>query len=331
NEPNLDFFFAPQRDGAGNSVSPARYRDLVNAAAASIHAVDSRSRVVAGALAPFGPPSGHMPLDFMRKVLCMSRGKAPRPVCTAKTTFDAWSHHPYTQGGPTHEAYWPDDASIGDLGEVRRLLRAAVRAGNVVHSRPVAFSVTEFSWETKAPDPQGVPARRHARWMSEGLYRMWANGVSLVTWWLLRDRPFPESSSQSGLYYCGARSTADDGGCWENPVAVDAAKPLAIRSLRFPFVAFPRRQGLFVWGRTPGSDRARVVIEARRSGVWRRLAVLRGNRHGIFTRVLRASAAGALVRARLAGRSDASLAFRAAPTRDVTLAHPFGCGGSLPC
>ncbi|MEX2464789.1 MAG: hypothetical protein WD428_02820 [Gaiellaceae bacterium] len=331
NEPNLWFFFEPQLDSAGNSLAPARYRELVNSAAASLHAVDARNRVVAGALAPFGPVGGHMPLDFMRKVLCMSRGKSPKRVCNAKTTFDVWSHHPYTQGGPRHQAYWPDDASMGDLGEIRRLLRAAVRAGNVVHSRPVAFWVTEWSWETSPPDPQGLQPRRHARWTAEALYRMWANGVSFVTWWLLRDRPFPEAVNQSGLYHCGSRSSADEDTCWLSPVAGDAAKPLTIRALRFPFVAFPRSRGLFVWGRTPGSDAARVVIEARISGTWRRLAVLRGNRHGIFTRVLRASAPGKLVRARLAGQSDASVAFRATPTRDVTLAHPFGCGGGLPC
>jgi hypothetical protein len=330
NEPNLDFFFMPQRDAVGSSVAPARYRALVNAAAASIHAVDARNRVVAGALAPFGPPSGHMPLDFMRKLLCMSRGKSPRPVCNAKTTFDVWSHHPYTQGGPRHQAYWPDDVSIGDLGEMNRLLRAAVRAGNVVHSRPVAFWVTEFSWETRPPDPQGVPLARHARWTSEALYRMWRSGVSLATWWLLRDRPFPAAVNQSGLYYCGARSTADDSVCWGSSVVGDAAKGRTIQALRFPFVAFPRSGGLFVWGRTPASKAGRVAVQVRFGSRWRTVARPRTDRYGIFMRTLRVGAGGRMVRARLL-RGEISVPFRAVRTRDVPLLHPFGCGGGLAC
>lgn len=330
NEPNLAIYFMPQRDGAGRSVAPTLYRELVNAAATSIHAVDPRNNVVAGVLAPFGPVEGHMPLDFMRKLLCMSGGKAPRPVCREKIAFDVWSHHPYTQGGPTHHAYWPDDVSLGDLGEMRRLLRAAVRAGNVVHSRPVPFWVTEFSWETSPPDRQGVPSRRHARWTAEALYRMWANGVSLVTWWLLRDRPFPQDFNQSGLYFCGQASLADEGTCQDGALAGDARKR-SFRAFRFPFVAFPRNGRLFVWGRTPAGEQARVLLQVKTARGWRRFAVLRANEHGIFTRTLRVSMAGRLVRARIVGRNDASLAFRAAPTRDVALAHPFGCGGGLPC
>ena len=330
NEPNLNYFLMPQYDEAGRSVAPALYRELVNAAAASIHGVDPRNNVVAGALAPFGPVEGHMPLDFMRKLLCMSRGKSPRPVCTAKTTFDVWSHHPYTQGGPAHHAYWPDDVSIGDLGEMRRLLRAAVRAGNVVHSRPVPFWVTEFSWETSPPDRQGVPSRRHARWTSEALYRMWANGVSLVTWWLLRDRPFPESYSQSGLFYCGRASLADEGSCAGAPLSGDARKG-SFRAFRFPFVALPRGGKVFVWGRTPNGRRGRVVVEAKVGRRWRRVAVLRTDQGGIFSRTVAGSVAGRSVRARLAGRKEASLAFRAKRTVDFPLLHPFGCGGGLEC
>lgn len=330
NEPNLDYFFWPQRDGAGNSVAPARYRDLVNSAAASIHAVDPGNRVVAGVLAPFGPPSGHMPLDFMRKLLCMSTGRVPRPVCGAKIAFDVWAHHPYTQGGPNHHAYWPDDVSIGDLGEMRRLLRAAVRAGNVVHSRPVAFWVTEFSWETRPPDRQGVPSRRHARWTSEALYRMWASGVTLVTWWLLRDRPFPASHYQSGLFFCGRASLADEATCADGPLSGDARK-LSFRAFRFPFVALPRGGKVFVWGRTPSGTPGRVVVEAKLGRRWRRIARLRTDAAGIFSRTVAGSIAGRPVRARLAGRTDASLAFRATRTVDVPLLHPFGCGGGLEC
>lgn len=331
NEPNLSYFFFPQHDPLGNSVAPAAYRDLVNAAAAALHAVDPRNNVVAGVLAPFGAPDGHMPLDFMRKLLCMSAGRTPQPTCGTRVEFDVWSHHPYTQGGPNHHARWPDDVSIGDLPEMRRLLQAAVRAGHVASSRPIAFWVTEFSWETNGPDPQGVQHRRHARWTAEALYRMWQSGVSLVTWWLLRDRPFPARVEQSGFFYCGRVTLQDEGSCDSESVSDDVRKRSA-RAFRFPFVAFPRNGRVFTWGRTPTSRAARVVVERQVGGSWRRVGTLRANRFGIFFATWRIFPQRAPWRARIARPGgETSLAFTLQRTRDIPLVHPFGCGGSLPC
>jgi hypothetical protein len=159
---------------------------------------------------------------------------------------------------------------------------------------------------------------------------MWANGVSLVTWWLLRDRPFPASHFQSGLFFCGAASLADEASCADGPVSGDVRKR-SFRAFRFPFVALPRGGKVFVWGRTPSGAPGRVVIEARLGRRWRRLVTVRADAGGIFSRRVAGSVAGRAVRARLAGKKDASLPFRATRTRDVALGHPFGCGGGLPC
>ena len=101
--------------------------------------------------------------------------------------FDIWSHHPYTSGGPTHRASNPDNVSIRELPRMRKVLRAGVRFKHIIHTGSVRFWVTEFSWDTNPPDPKGVPVDLHARWVSEALYRMWRAGVSLVTWFQLRD------------------------------------------------------------------------------------------------------------------------------------------------
>lgn len=330
NEPNLLGFLSPQRDALGNSVAPEHYRNMVNAAASGIHAADPRNMVGAGALAPFGTPDGHSPMDFTRKVLCMSGGPSPAPTCNIRVEFDAWSHHPYTSGGPNHHAFSADDVSIGDLPELRRLVRAAVRAGHVASTKRVTFWVTEFSWDTKGPDAGGVPHRRHARWTAEALYRMWSSGVTLVTWWLLRDRPYPAQMNQSGFYYCGRPTTKDDSTCENLPLTADVRK-LSFRAFRFPFVAFPRNGRLFVWGRTPFGRSGRVAIEVRTSGGWRRLATVAANRDGIFGRTLGVSAANRPVRARLVGKGDSSVPFVAKRTVDVPLTFPFGCGGGAPC
>ena len=193
--------------------------------------------VIAGGQSPFGGKDdyyvGASPLRFMRELLCMSAGDHPRPTCNAKVQFDIWAHHPYTAGGPTHKALNPDDVSLGDLPEMKRLLDAAVKAGHVVSPKHVRFWVTEFSWDSQPGDPKGVPARLHARWVSEGLYRMWQSGVSQVTWFNLRDSPL--ISGTDGFCQCGFWLRGPGG------LATDKRK-LSLEAFRFPFVAFTQRK-----------------------------------------------------------------------------------------
>ena len=145
------------------------------------------------------------PLKFMRQLLCLSAGKSPKAVCRKRVRFDVWAHHPYTSGGPMHHANGKDDVSLPDLWKMKVLLDAAVRTGNLASRGPVRFWVTEFAWDTSPPDPKGVPEQLHARWVAEALYRMWSQGVSLVTWFQVRDQPFTSSTPfQSGLYFRGA-------------------------------------------------------------------------------------------------------------------------------
>jgi hypothetical protein len=304
NEPNLSLFFSLRRGAQ-------RYRKLVNAAARRIHTAAWGNVVVAGGLSPFAEPPGQAisPLAFMRRVLCMTGRRDPRPSCAATSSFDVWAHHPYTSGGPSHSANRPDDVSLGDLALMHRLLRAAERAGHVRARGRARLWVTEFSWETKPPDPYGVPLRRHARWVAEAMYRMWRDGVSLVVWFQLRDSvvdwaPFGEA----GLFFKTTERYADE-----------RAKPTA-RAFAFPFVAVPENGRVTLWGRTPDSRRHLVAIERRSDGRWTLLARVRANSHGIF-RARRANLAGAVVRARVGG--SASLPYKAAPTRDRPV-NPFG-------
>jgi hypothetical protein len=327
NEPNLARFFQPQFSLTGQSAAPYNYHNMVNAAAAAIHAVNPANFVIAGATSPFGGAGEHTPLDFMRKVLCIGPGSPPQPICSTRIEFDAWSHHPYTQGGPTHHAWGPDNVSIGDLPEMRRVLNAAVRAGHVRSARPPELWVTEFSWDTKPPDPKGISSALHARWTSEALYRMWRAGVSHVTWWLLRDQPL-SSPFQSGFYFCGARTTADDGTC-NQTMTRDRRKP-SFRAFRFPFVAFARSRGVYTWGRTPFGRPARVVVERSAGSGWRRLGVLRTNQYGIFQRTWRGVSGRGVVRARIVrGERSRGFSLKRVPDRFIELT--FGCGGTTPC
>ena len=297
NEPNRDYFFMPQFEN-GRLVSPTLYRAMVNSFAAGVRAVSPTNVVVAGGLAPIGREGKPAPLRFMRAFLS-------QPV-----EFDVWAHHPYTSGGPTHKAAGRNDVSLGDLPEMRRVLRSAVRSGRVRSNGKVGFWVTEFSWDTKPPDPRALPMGLHARWTSEALYRMWKSGVSTVIWFKVQDDPLRATPYQSGFW------------------TVTGQRKRSFTAFRFPTVAFPQTAGIRVWGRTPTSRPGAVVVELKVGRKWRRLGTVRANGSGIFQKTYRTPYRRGHVRARFA--REASLPFSLTPVRDRYV-NPFGCGGYVRC
>lgn len=284
------------------------YRQLVNAFAASVH-TEPGNLVVAGGLSPFGISTAVAPLAFMRRLLCLSSDRSPRRTCSARVHFDIWSTHPYTAGGPTHAAYRSTDVSLGDLPEMKVVLDAAIRTGQIVSKQPVRFWVTEFSWDSAPPDPLGVPAALQGRWVAEALYRMWSAGVSLVTWFTLRDRTIQTSPYQSGLYF--------------HATSFARARPKpALTAFRFPFVAFANSNKISVWGRLPARASGSVIVEQRRASGWQRVATLKADGVGIFSAELRRTA-GRSLRARAPSTGATSLPFSLTRPPDRVY-QPFG-------
>ena len=273
NEVNASFFFLPQWKGkpGGEALSPVLYRTLVNAFADAVHGVNPANLVIAGSLYPFSldRPNAQAipPLKFMRYLFCLSQKLKLKPNCGEPMRFDVWSHHPYTSGSPTHDPLGPESVSIGQLGRMGSVLRAAVRQGRVISSHPVQYWVTEFGWDTNPPDPKGVPVRLQARWISEAFYRMWRAGVSLASWFQMRDGFGDGARFADGLYSI----------CPEQPenLSCDRAK-ISFVSFRFPFVAFRRdRRHVLIWGRTPSGVPGTVVVEQSRGGAFKRLVTIR--------------------------------------------------------
>jgi hypothetical protein len=251
--------------------------------------------------------------------------------CVPPVTFNAWSTHPYTHGGPTHHASNTNDISLGDLPRMRKALNAAASAGHVSPA-PVQFWVGEFGWDSYMPDPKSLlPLSLHKRWTSEALYRAWKAGVSVFIWHQLRDEPLPARAYQAGLYFCRAKTTKDDNVCSgsTNSIANDVAKP-SLQAFRFPFVAFKGTTKITLWGRTPGSVGGQVVtIQRRVSGTWRNMFNLTANDVGIFTRTWSSSLSSkAVLRAKLG--STASVGFSLTRVADRVV-NPFGCGGGISC
>jgi hypothetical protein len=274
NEPNSSFFLQPQVQN-GNIVSVETYRTMINDFAAGVHGARADDVVVGGELFPNGITRAEVtavaPLDFTRRLFCLSGGARPHRVCNTSVSVDVWSVHPYTSGGPSTRPANPNNVWIANLGALTGLVRSAQRLGTLISSQPVQTWVSEFSWDSNPPDPKGVPLRLEQRWVAETLYRSWQAGITVFTWFMLRDQPLGVSPFQSGLYFeC------------TSGLSCDTPKPAA-SAFRFPLVAYPapKRRAL-VWGRTPGGTVGSVLIQWRYEGSWRALATLRTDRDGIF-------------------------------------------------
>ncbi|MDQ3867563.1 MAG: hypothetical protein M3304_12190, partial [Actinomycetota bacterium] len=309
NEPNLTYYLRGERE-EDRLLSPALYRSMVNNFADAVHAVNPSNVVIAGGTGPFAHRKNTAPLLFMRELLCLGHDLTAKPDC-GPVGFDVWGHHPYTYGGPTRHAKRADDVSLGDLREMGRVLRAAVRQGTIASSGSVPFWVDEFSWDSRPPDPEGIPSALHARWVSEAVYRMWKAGVSLVVWQQLVDTKWTGrcgSPYQSGLYF--------------HALEPARARPKrALAAFRFPFVAFRRHGRISVWGRTPWSEPGSVAVERRSAFGWRRVAKLVTDEHGIFSERYRRPWRRGFLRARVGAAR--SVPFSLAPARDRFF-NPFG-------
>jgi hypothetical protein len=278
NEPNLSLYLAPQwrrLQGAWVAESPLIYRGLLNAFYAGVKAGQPDAIVVSAGTAPFGDPPGGQripPALFVRDLLCVSTTLKPLP-CPDPAHFDVLAHHPYAVGDPYAQALNPDDVSIPDLGKLERPLAVAERTGRALPAGGKPIWVTEVSYDSNPPDPKAVPMPTYERWTAETLYELWSEGVSVVTWLLIRDQPpIPNyaSSYQSGMYFLGGR-----------------AKP-AQRAFRFPLVVDRRKPGEpIVWTRVPASGT--LSIEGLVGGRW--VTVLRTHvaSHEVVARHLPAS------------------------------------------
>lgn len=278
NEPNLSLFFFPQFEANGKPLSPYLYRELVNSFYAGIKSVDSEDLVLLAGLGPIAVPKYTIgPLAFARMLLCMKGINNPKPTkesCGGGVHFDIFSIQPYTTGGPTHEG-GPNDVEIGDLPKLQKLIKAADRAGRIVgRYKRTPLWVTEFSWDSKPPDPGGLPMKIETRWVPEAMHQAWSAGVDHFFWFSLDDearqpnKPYSETL-ESGLYFRGPT------------LAQDTPKPF-LQAFRFPFVAYPGKPALTYWGRTPAGVRGKVKIQLQFGKSWKTVATKKTDKNGIF-------------------------------------------------
>jgi hypothetical protein len=270
NEPNTPEFLEPQFSG-GRAVSPALYRGMLNSFYTGVKSVDPGALVVTAGTEPFGdaPPYGPrvMPATFWRGVLCVNEaGTALRAYrCPDPAHFDVLAHHPYSVGAPDTPAFNAGDVSIPDMHKLTAILRAAERGGTALPDIHHQVWATETGYNTRPPNPKGIPVGEAARWMDETLEILADQGVSVVTFDTIVDQP-PDptyfTTSQSGVYFLNGK-----------------AKP-TLAAFEFPFVASREKGIVSFWGLAPTAGRVR--IEAHVGDKWLTISSLHVKKSSTF-------------------------------------------------
>jgi hypothetical protein len=289
NEPNLPLWLQPQFTCRGRRCTPYAphlYRRLVRAATPAIHAADRDARVLIGALAPSGQNARSRnaimrPLTFLRALGCVDRRarrdrsgacRGFRPAAAAGIAY-----HPHgVRRAPDAPDPDPDDAGLGDVPRLERLIDAIRRAGGLRNTlgraRRFDLFFTEYGYQTNPPDRfVGVSPSRQARWLQHGAYLAWRHPrVRGLTQYVWRDEPVGANGArwQSGLLFRDER-----------------AKP-ALRSFPQPFWADQTiaRGAARLWGQVRPGGAHEVAIQRRTPGSarWTTARRLRTDARGFF-------------------------------------------------
>jgi hypothetical protein len=269
NEPNLPVFLLPQRSSTKSHypVSPTLYRNLYRAAygglSASGHGKDT---ILLGELLPVGKSShttrsSIRPLDFLRELACVDRHYHAFKGANAKARgckgykalpLSGIAYHPYAlAGGPTKRPPSRDDATIGTLSRVTKVvdrLRARHRLAGPAHP---PLWLTEFGVQTDPPDYLfGAPIKRVPGYlgMSERIAMRSSRVYSYSQYPLVDDRT--TSGFQSGLRFTNGK-----------------AKPGIYQEYQLPiFVRRSGRSAVDFWGGVRTADKGGAVTLFSRVG-----------------------------------------------------------------
>jgi hypothetical protein len=293
NEPNLSIDLAPQwtRSGRGfKPASPAMYRQMEDDFYRVVKGVSSSNFVLLGGTAPFGDPPGGQrisPVTFYQSLFCLSPELLSIHCADPDIYFDGIDHHPYSIGGPLQPALDADDVSVPDMYKITRVLRAGERTGSVLPRGSKALWVTEMSWDSSPPNPNGVPVQQQARWYEQAMYVLWREGVDAVLWLqIVDDPPIPNygTTSQGGLFY------------------LDGSPKPSATAVSFPFVTSRINSShVWVWGRAPTAGV--LTVEVQLAGQWVVVRRLKVRTHQVFLTKLTLGGA-AVLQAQVGGQTS---------------------------
>jgi hypothetical protein len=284
-EANINVHLSPQWtkvNGKYAPASPAIYRGMLNAFYAGIKKANRSNVVIASGLGPFGDPPGPCvnqqagngcripPAQFLRGMLCLQGTALTKLPCPNPAHFDAIAIDPYEVGPPTTPALNRDDVTAPDMAKVTRIVKAAVRSGRALPGGHKQLWATEFSYDSKPPNPTAVSLATQARWLAQSFYVFWNEGVNVVVWYLIRDQTpnFDPVDYYSGVYF------------------FNGTKKPSFEAFRFPLVVAPYKGSSRVWGISPRTGT--VAVQLRAGGGWRTLFRVHVNAGGVFVHGYRA-------------------------------------------
>ena len=290
-EPNLGVYLNPRYEN-GEPFAANHYRQMLRRFWDGVHSVSKKNKVITGGTSPYGDhlPEGRRtpPAEFWRDLLCLKGKKLKKKKkCGKPAKFDIAAHNAINVGPPRQKATGVDDVSTPDVKKITRILKKAKKSGQVRPKGKKPVWVTELWWDSNPPDPSAPDRETQARYLSEGMYLLWKQGVSAAFWFLIRDLapPLGPSSWSSGLY--------DKAG---------VPKP-ALSAFRFPFAVDKRKKGKAkLWGIAP--SKGKVTIERQAGAGWKKIGKAKAGKGRVFFDEMRVPKAGTL-RARKG--SEASL------------------------
>ena len=300
NEPNQATSLTPQwlRDPRDPQrwvpTAPQVYRRLLDAGWSALRdSGHARDTILIGETAPKGLLDARDvtrstdPQRFVRELYCLDdnlqlyQGTSAQvrncPTSDQAATFvrehpalfaaTGWAHHPYELSlapdrAPHHSDAWVTMGNVRDLARLLRRIRA--RYGQPAEA-PQRLYLTQYGYQTKPPDPEGVTPAQQAEYLNQAEYVAWRNrSVYTLGQFLLKDAGPPVNTTyQSGLRTAaGVRKPAYDA----------YALPVWLPSPRV------RTGGVLkVWGlvrSAPNGGRVQVSIQVRRRGAdaWVRVA-----------------------------------------------------------
>jgi hypothetical protein len=308
NEPNLSGWLQPQRTRSGKTpLSPSIYRNLYLAGYRGLRDTGHRrDTILIGELAPTGTGTKRKvsPLSFLREMFCLNshyrqiRGRAAkRRGCkrVKRIPTSGLAYHPYTpRGGPRSKPRNRNDAGIGQLSRVSRVLNALSRRKKLSRRRPIW--ITEYGFQTNPPDIFQFPIRRVPGYMDTSEWIAFRNGrVKSVDQFSLKDerlkgRGFRRYAAfQQGLRFSNGKKKKGVYAAWRMPAYVRARG---------------RRVEVFAGLRSAARGTAVAVYSRRKGHHYRKLGSGRVNVRGYFRKVFHVSGASHRVyRIKIAGHS----------------------------
>jgi hypothetical protein len=296
NEPNLPVFLLPQRSSTKSHypVSPTLYRNLYRAAYAGLAATGhGKDTILLGELLPVGKSShttrsSIRPLEFLREVACVdSRYHAFKGAAAKERGCKGYkpiplsgiAYHPYAlAGGPTKRPPSNDDATIGTLSRVTKVVDRLRARGRFAGARKLPLWLTEFGVQTDPPDFLfGAPIKRVPTYlgMSERIAERNRRVYSYSQYPLVDDRT--TSGFQSGLRFNNG-----------------TAKPGIYQEYKMPiYITRSGSSSVSFWGGVRSADNGGSVTLFSRVGSKGKFTVLKKtvklNKRGYFAVRVRAS------------------------------------------